>query len=147
MPKYEILEDQFLYKDGIKLYRIKLVRDIENKARGFIPMGTLGGFIEKESNLAQDDESWVLSHFNPTTKQWTWGIVYENAIVKDNAWVNPLAEIHGNAIICENSVVAGTNIIRGDVVLKGFAMISGVITLSTGIFDGQIRVYGRGEIS
>ena len=47
--KYKLLEDDFIFVKQQKLYRIKAIRDIENKYKT-ISKGELGGYIQFESN-------------------------------------------------------------------------------------------------
>ena len=68
--KYELTTETKQF-NGITLYRIKALITFSS-----IVSGTLGGFIEKETNLTQDGNAWV----------------YGNALVYGNAWV------YGNAL-------------------------------------------------
>ena len=71
MKKYE-LTAEFIEKWGKKLFRIKALISF-----GSVEAGELGGYVEKEDNLAQDGNAWVCGN--------AW--VYGNAEVCDNAWV------------------------------------------------------------
>lgn len=75
--KYKLTEET-LEIDGHVLNRIIALRDF-----GEVKKGDLGGFIEKESNLAHDWNCWI----------------YNNAVVRDDAMV------YGNAIVCGNAEV------------------------------------------
>lgn len=52
--KYVFTKDTIVH-EGVVLHRIKAIRDIGTMAE----KGTLGGYIEKESNLSQEDDCWV----------------------------------------------------------------------------------------
>ena len=75
MKKYE-LTAEFIEKWGKKLFRIKALISF-----GSVEAGELGGYIEKEDNLAHDGNAWV----------------YGDAEVCGNARVYGDAEVCGNA--------------------------------------------------
>jgi len=81
MKKYE-LTAEFIEKWGKKLFRIKALISF-----GSVEAGELGGYVEKEDNLAQDGDAWVYGNAE----------VYGNARVCDDAWV------YGNAWVCGNA--------------------------------------------
>ena len=84
MKKYELTKETKTLADGTVLHRIRALRDI---SRYGVKAGELGGLIEKENNLSQDDNAWVSGN--------AW--VYDNAWVSGNARVFGDAEIFGNA--------------------------------------------------
>lgn len=71
MKKYE-LTAEFIEKWGKKLFRIKALISF-----GSVEAGKLGGYVEKEDNLAQDGDAWVCGNAE----------VYGDARVCGNAWV------------------------------------------------------------
>lgn len=75
MKKYE-LTAEFIEKWGKKLFKIKALISF-----GSVEAGELGGYIEKEDNLAHDGNAWV----------------YGDAEVCGNAWVYGDARVYGNA--------------------------------------------------
>lgn len=75
MKKYKLTEET-LEIDGHTLHRIVALRDF-----GEVKKGDLGGFIEKESNLAHDWNCWI----------------YNDAVVRDDAMVCGEAEVCGEA--------------------------------------------------
>lgn len=81
MKKYE-LTAEFIEKWGKKLFRIKALTSF-----GSVEAGELGGYVEKEDNLAQDGDAWV----------------YGDARVCDNAEVYGDARVCGNAEVCGNA--------------------------------------------
>ena len=107
--KYEILENIFIQpEDGVKLYRIRALRDI-----GMVKKGQLGGFIEREYNLSQDGESWVGGN--------AW--VSMNARVRDNAIVSGDAIVYGRAKISDNAIVTDNAKVYGNVKIGGNSLI------------------------
>ena len=67
--KYELLIDNSINYDGRILYKIKALKDFED-----IKKGDIGGYIESEKNLSQEDGSWVCGNSN----------VYGDAIIRDS---------------------------------------------------------------
>lgn len=87
--------------------------------------GKLGGFIQNEYNLAQDDNSWVDE----------WACVFGNARIYDNAIVSGYAEVTGN------SHVFGAKTLILDECTISNSSISGVV------LNGNCRVYNSEIIS
>lgn len=81
MKKYELVKEDFIIVDGVKLYRIKALIDFVTISSKQIKAGDLGGYIESENNLSQDGLCWV----------------YDEAKVYDEAWVSDDAEVYGKA--------------------------------------------------
>lgn len=81
--KYKLTEET-LEIDGHVLNRIIALRDF-----GEVKKGDLGGFIEKESNLAHDWNCWI----------------YNDAVVCGDAMVYGYAKVYGEAEVCGNAKV------------------------------------------
>ena len=81
--KYELTEEkkEFL---GRTLYRIRALKDFELLDGTIVHAGDLGGWVEKEGNLSQEDIAWV------SGEAWVSG----NARVSGNAWVYGEAWVH-----------------------------------------------------
>lgn len=92
--KYEITDKTIIY-DGITLYQIKALRNIPMRS---VLVGSLGGYIEKESNLSQDGESWV----------------YPDAKVLDDAQVLDDASVRNTSILRGDAIISDTSTLRGD---------------------------------
>ena len=54
LKKYEIVKDNFKEIYGIKVYKIRALKDIKNRHQA-IKKGDLGGYVESERNLSQYD--------------------------------------------------------------------------------------------
>ena len=126
MKKYE-LTAEFIEQWGKKLFRIKALISF-----GSVEAGELGGYVEKEDNLAQDGDAWVCDD--------AW--VYGNARVCGNA------RVYGNARVCDNARVCG----NADYLLIGrigsrfsfttfFKNKDKGITVSCGCFLGTIAEF------
>lgn len=57
--KYELLKDDYINHDERILYRIRALIDFIDGEGFTVSAGVLGGYIENESNLSQEDKSWV----------------------------------------------------------------------------------------
>jgi len=97
IPKYKLIGDDCIKHHGRTLYRIKALKDIHTNSKIIIKKGSIGGFIEKEDNLSQEDSCWVYNDAK----------VFETARVEDDATVNDNTMIYGNALIKNNSYISG----------------------------------------
>jgi carbonic anhydrase/acetyltransferase-like protein (isoleucine patch superfamily) len=86
--KYKLTEE--LNEGGF--YRIKALRDIP---RFNVKSGDLGGWVESEENLSQEDDCWISEEALVSGN----ARVYENALVSGEAWVYADARVYGNARI------------------------------------------------
>lgn len=109
MKKYE-LTAEFIEKWGKKLFRIKALISF-----GSVEAGELGGYIEKEDNLAHDGNAWVYGDAE----------VYGNARVSGNARVYGNARVSGDAEVSGNAWVYGNAEVSGDARVYGDAEVSG----------------------
>lgn len=132
MKKYE-LTAEFIEQWGKKLFRIKALISF-----GSVEAGELGGYVEKEDNLAQDGDAWV----------------YGNARVYGDAKVCGNAKVYGDAWVCGNAKVCGDARVCGnaDYLLIGrigsrfsfttfFKNKDKGITVSCGCFLGTIAEF------
>ena len=90
--KYKLTEET-LEIDGIILHRIIALKDFYG-----VKKGDLGGFVEKESNLAHDYNCWI----------------YNDAVVRGNAEVYGDAKVYCDATVCGNAKVYGNAIVCGE---------------------------------
>ena len=109
MKKYE-LTAEFIEKWGKKLFRIKALISF-----GSVEAGELGGYVEKEDNLAQTGNAWVSGDAE----------VYGTAWVYGNAWVSGNARVYGDAEVYGNARVSGNAEVSGDAEVYGDAWVSG----------------------
>ena len=99
MKKFELTSD-FVTFLGKKLFRIRALIEF-----GDVKAGELGGYVEKEENLAQDGDAWV----------------YGDAQVYGDAWVYGDAQVYGNARVCGDAQVYGDAQVCGDAWVCGDA--------------------------
>ena len=101
---------------GKTLYRIKAAKDF-----GSVKKGTLGGYIEKESNLEQS------SYYGSST-----------------AWVAGNAKVYGDAKVSSGGQVSGNAIVSGGTVSGG--TVTDYATLSGGSIYGG-KLYGNAKMT
>ena len=102
MKKYELTKETIKFK-GKTLYRIKAL-----KAFNEIEIGDLGGYVESEDNLSQEDNCWIYGDAK----------VFDKAEVYDNAKIYGDAQIFGHGKIYDDAKV------YGNVKIYGYAKVS-----------------------
>jgi len=125
--KYKLTDNKKVI-NGITLYQIEAVKDIPKFG---IKAGDLGGFIEKESNLSQEDCAWVYGSAQ----------VYGNAQVYGSAWVSGGARVYGNAQVYGSAQVYGDAWVYGNAWVSGNAQVYG----SAQVY-GDAWVYGNAQV-
>ena len=113
MKKFELTSESIV-KFGRTLYRIRALA-----AFGNVKEGELGGFLEKEENLAQDGNAWVGKN----------ATVCENATVRGNATVSGYATVCGDATVCGYATVCGDATVCGYATVCGDATVRGYATV------------------
>ncbi|TRB66509.1 polymer-forming cytoskeletal protein [Mannheimia haemolytica] len=106
--KYELLQNDTINHNGRTLYRIKAITTF-----GTVFAGTLGGYIEKESNLKHLGNAWVYDNAK----------VYDSAEVYGNAKVYDSAEVYGNAEVWGSAKVWGNAEVWGSAEVYGNAKV------------------------
>lgn len=131
MRKYE-LTDGTRRQYGRTLHRIRALRGIP---RHGVKVGELGGWVESESNLSQNDDAWISENANvmgsahvsenalvrESARVYGESLVDGNALVSGNARVGVNAHVGENAHIGEYALVCGTGVVRGDSLVDGDA--------------------------
>ncbi|MDD0824621.1 polymer-forming cytoskeletal protein [Mannheimia sp. AT1] len=119
MKKYELTDDFIeVGIQKIKLYRIKALIDIPSIG---VKAGDSGGYIEIESNLDQEDHSWVFGN----AQVYGDACVYGNARVFGNAQVYSDACVYGNARVFGNAQVYSDARVSGNAQVFGNAQVYG----------------------
>jgi carbonic anhydrase/acetyltransferase-like protein (isoleucine patch superfamily) len=131
-PKY-CLTSETITVNSVTLYRIKAL-----KSFALVMAGSLGGFIENESNLSQIGNCWVYGQATVYGE----ARISENATVRDFATVSDYAMISGDARIYENAIVYNSARVFDSASVSGFAGVSGTAS----IFGGA-RVYGNARVN
>lgn len=112
--------------EGMRLYRIKAIRDIPEKN---VNVGDLGGLVQTPLNLSQDGDCWVDEQSR----------VFGNARVKDNASIE-------NSIIRDNATV-GDAVVIDSSTIKDNAAISGNAKIYHSSIGNNVKVKGEAYVS
>ena len=99
--KYELTKESKQVGD-VTLYRIKALKDFAD-----VKKGDLGGWIEKESNLSQEDSCWIYDEARVSGD----AMVYENAKVSGKAWISEKAWVSGDAKVSGKTWLSGDAIV------------------------------------
>jgi len=127
VKKYELTEQKMTLKKGLVLYRIRALRDFS-----LVRKGDLGGWVEKESNLATDYNcAWITGN----------GKVYGNARVEGDGWVTGNARVYGNAMIIEDATVENNAAVYGNARISDVAKVS-----ENALVYDEARVSGHTQI-
>lgn len=57
--KYELVKSESIVHNGRTLYRIRALREFTISRGVAIKVGDIGGFVESENNLSQEDICWI----------------------------------------------------------------------------------------
>jgi len=114
--KFELVK-----QEDTTLYRIRALR-----AGPWGPVGTIGGYVEKESNLSQEGDCWI----------------HGGAKVFDNACISGGAHVSEEAHIGDDSHVRGSALIYGKARIYGNSNVSGYSC----VYDNS-RIYGNSNVS
>lgn len=116
MKKFELTTESITNEAGKKLFRIKALIDF-----GDVKAGELGGYVEKEGNVSQDDNAWV----SGDAEVFGNAKVYGDARAYDNAKVYGDARVFGNVWVADNAWVFGDAEVSGNAWVSGDARVSG----------------------
>ena len=143
MKKFELTAECVTNIFGKKLFRIKALVAFEN-----VKEGDLGGFVEKESNLANSGNAWVSGDAQ----------VSGNARVSGDAQVSGNARVYGNAWVSGNAWVCGNARVYGNLdyaIVGGFGseqrtttffrQKDGTVGVKCGCFYGTLEEF-RGKV-
>ena len=121
MKKYKLLPENKIEIYEKTLYQIQAIVSF-----GSVLDGELGGYIETEKNLSQENNAWVYDGAWVSGDAW----VYGDARVYGNAWVYGDARVYGNAWVYGDARVSGNARVSGD------ARVYGKLKLLAGFFFG-----------
>ena len=138
------LTDEIIKVGTVILHRIECVEAFSD-----VKTGDKGGWIEKESNLSQENGAWVYDDAR----------VFGNAWVCNEARVRERAKVWGNAEVCGNAEVYGNAWIYGDARVFEYASVfddanvgsNAWIYGDTSVFDyaeilDDAKVYGNAVV-
>ena len=110
MKKYKLIKSDFKVEFGVKLFRIKALKDF-----GDVKKGDLGGYVESENNLSQENNAWVFGEAQ----------VYGNALVFGGVRVYGEAQVYGKARVYGKALVSGGVHVSGEAQVSGKAHVFG----------------------
>lgn len=96
--KFELTDKFIINVFGIKLFQIKCTKSFK-----YAQKGDLGGYVEKEGNLDQENDAWVYGNAQVSGDAQVSG----NARVYGNVWVYGNAQVYGDANIKNNNEHCG----------------------------------------
>ena len=151
--KYEITD--IAHPVYPELHRIRALRQVGTD----VPAGELGGFVQSEANLSQEqDDAWLYddSISRDDARVCDGARLYDQAMAQDLALVSGSSTMYDNAVACDNAILTA-GCIRNDAIICGNARvrenaathIALVITgqgVVMGDLSGSVVVYGRGFI-
>ena len=108
MKKYKLLDTDTKMFLGRTLFRIQALSSFGN-----VEEGDLGGYIEREENLAHEGNAWIYDD----------AYVCGNAYVYDNARVFGNARVYGDAQVCDNAHICDNAQIYDAACISGNAYI------------------------
>lgn len=132
--KYEITSNSITSPEGITLYQIRALVDIQ---LSYVRAGELGGYIGSERNLSQDGSCWVSDQ----------AMVYQEAKVSGDARVFGISRVYGKARIFGAARVFGKCKIHGSSRVFGNSKVCG----NAEVFDsveifGEASVFGNAKV-
>ena len=132
MKKFKLTKNSKVV-NGITLHQIQALNDFSN-----VKKGDLGGWIEKEKNLSQEDSAWVSEN----------ALVYGDARVSRNARVSDNAQVYGDARVSRNAWVSGNARVYESAWVSGNARVyDNAQVYGDAEVYGDAWVYGDAEVS
>jgi len=123
--KYK-LTDGTIELNGKTLFRIQALKNFGN-----VKAGDLGGYIESEKNLSQENNCWVSDNARVYGDAW----VFDDAQVSDNAQVFNNALVFSKAQVSDNAWVFGTARVLGNAWAAGNTQVFGKAQLENGYIE------------
>lgn len=121
--------------------RRKITRIMAIKSFGNVPAGTIGGFVEFETNLSQKGNCWV----DYTSMLLDDSIVMNDAQILNESVIKGTASIYDDAVI-DHSSVAGKCIISDNASIKNESEVTGNVHIGSNVLISSSMVEGEGKI-
>lgn len=101
--KYEITD--IAHEEYPFLHRVRALRDVGLDVKA----GDLGGFVERERNLSQENNAWI----------------YDDAIAAGSAIVDQDSQLRDWAVACESAYISQGSVMTQNARAEGFAFLRG----------------------
>lgn len=128
MGKKYMFTDKTKEINGHVYHQIKCVADFRN-GHEVIKAGTLGGWIESESNLSQEGGCWIY----PNSYVCDESCVSEDGRIGDGASLAYKSQVCGNAFVCGKASLHNS-------IVKDRACVYGSHSLYNVILDGHMKI-------
>lgn len=143
--KFEVTSEFKINKHGIKVYRIRSLRDFFLPYRK-VEKGELGGFVQNEGNLFHSGNCWI----GEEASVWGSGFVCGDALVEGEALV--LGKVSGRAWVKDSAYVDSTTIIFGEPIVGGEAVLHNCFVYGNAHVEGaayleNVRVKDHANIA
>ena len=107
--KYELFEENYINHDERILYRIRALITFVDINENIINAGELGGYIENESNLSQEDKSWVYGNSKVYSSTITNSTIRNSIIRNSFVLESTVGDLNIYNSIIENSIIENSN--------------------------------------
>ena len=153
--KYELVKSESIVHNGRTLYRIRALREFTISRGVAIKVGDIGGFVESENNLSQEDICWIFDDAKVYENAKICGDakiccdakVFGNAKVWGDAFVLDDAEVWGNAKICDKARIFGKAAIFENAEISDYSQVyENAIVSDTAWVFGNAKIYGNAKI-
>ncbi|MDO4686768.1 MAG: hypothetical protein Q4A92_09480 [Corynebacterium sp.] len=133
-PKYELSEESKINSHGVRLFRIRALRELP---AGRADLGDLGGWVEGDWNLAQDGNCWITDDAE----------VFGSARLEQDAFAENDAKIFGDAHVCGQALASEYAQVCDRASVLQSAIISGAAQVfENAIVGGAAEVWGSAKI-
>jgi len=154
--KYKLLTGEYSQITGtkglpVKVFKIYALKTFEVVIKGserngyvdrkiIVKEGEIGGFVQSEANLPQDDNSWV---FNTAH-------VFENAVLHDSVVLEG-AKVCDNATVTNSTVAGRARVFGSSIVRDSFVGdnvdVSGFSVVNSSYLHNAARVNGKSTVT
>src|SRR5882724_9438518 len=118
--KYKLTFIYITLPNGIKLHRVKALRDFND-----VNKGDIGGYVQSEANLSHKGKCWIYNDAKVFGDAEVYGnaMIYNNAEVYDNVEIYGNAEISGTVEIFKEARVSGNAQVFGNAKVYGKSIV------------------------
>lgn len=137
MKKYEITE--IAHASDRKLHRIRALIQVKED----VPPGTIGGFVQSEDNLSQEDDgAWIFDD----------AVCRDDASVQNGAALYGNAHVSGRALVSDGACVSHMAYVKDDAIVIGSSIEDMALVCGNGRVIENVathatpKIYGRSVV-